>query len=463
MPPESTAPTGQALPAGTRLEEFEVEKVLGTGGFGITYLARDTSLGRQVVIKENLPAMFASRDTASGTVRPRSDLHEDTENFSWSMENFLREADTLAALDHPGIVSVLRKFEANGTAYFVMPHVEGLALDAMQKRRREKGQSFGDDELKGLLEHVLDALGYLHARGIYHRDIKPGNILVTKEGVPILIDFGSARQRLSERSMTVIESAGYTPFEQLESRGNVGPWSDLYSLGATVVKMITGEAPPKAMDRMRNDPYEPLYLDLELRDRYSKALLDSIDRSLQVDEASRFQDAVEWLGSLLEGQLSSGGEKAESLESEEGSEASSEEDPGNLRGKGKGKGLLVAASQNDLGYMYGNGCGVAHDEEEAVKWYRKAAEQDYAKAQYNLGVMYASGRGVAKDEEEAVKWYRKAAEQEYASAQYALGLRYASGRGVARSEEEAVKWFRRAAALGNENANSALSRRGIRE
>ena len=110
MYPESTSPSGQALPAGTRLEEFEVEKVLGTGGFGITYLARDTSLGRKVVIKENLPAMFASRDTGSGTVRPRSDLHEDTESFAWSLENFLREADTLAALKHPGIVQVLRKF-----------------------------------------------------------------------------------------------------------------------------------------------------------------------------------------------------------------------------------------------------------------------------------------------------------------------------------------------------------------
>ncbi len=277
-----------------------MERVLGRGGFGITYLALDSSLGRKVVIKENLPAMVVFRDTTSGMVRPQAETGEDADTFWWSMENFIREADTLAALDHPGIVSVLRKFEANGTAYFVMPHVEGVALDAMQKRRREKGQSFGDDELKGLLEHVLDALGYLHGRGIYHRDIKPGNILVTKEGVPILIDFGSARQRLSERSMTVIESAGYTPFEQLESRGNVGPWSDLYSLGATVVKMITGETPPKAMDRMRNDPYEPLYLDLELRERYSKVLLDSIDRSLQVDEASRWQDAGQWQRAMVE-------------------------------------------------------------------------------------------------------------------------------------------------------------------
>ena len=136
MSPESTAPSGQALPAGTRLEEFEVERVLGRGGFGITYLALDSSLGRKVVIKENLPAMVVFRDTTSGMVRPQAETGEDADTFWWSMENFIREADTLAALDHPGIVSVLRKFEANGTAYFVMPHVEGVALDAMQKRRQ---------------------------------------------------------------------------------------------------------------------------------------------------------------------------------------------------------------------------------------------------------------------------------------------------------------------------------------
>jgi serine/threonine protein kinase len=276
-----------------------VERVLGTGGFGITYLSRDASLGRKVVIKENLPSAFAFRDTVNGTVRPRSDLAEDKDNFRWSMENFLREADTLASLDHPGIVSVLRKFEANGTAYFVMPNMEGLPLDELMRNRRERGEEISDDELRGLLEHVLDALSYLHSRGIYHRDIKPGNILVTKEGVPILIDFGSARQRLSERSMTVVESKGYTPFEQLESKGNVGPWSDLYSLGATVAKMVTGKTAPQANDRMRNDPYAPLAEDLDLRDRYSSALLKSIDRALEVDESSRWQDAREWQQALI--------------------------------------------------------------------------------------------------------------------------------------------------------------------
>ena len=251
-------PSGQAFPAGTLLLEFVIERVLGSGGFGITYLARDTSLNRQVVIKENLPAQFAWRETTTGTVRPRHTSGGDVDDYEWSMKNFLREAETLASLDHPGIVRVLRKFEANGTAYFVMPFVEGVALDELIKNRSAEGVRFSDEELKGLLTRLLDALGYLHDRGIYHRDIKPGNILVSNDGVPALIDFGSARQRISERSMTVVESAGYTPFEQLQTRGDVGPWSDLYALGATIEKSITSETPPKAADRIGSDPRIPL-------------------------------------------------------------------------------------------------------------------------------------------------------------------------------------------------------------
>jgi len=301
--PESPTPTtdhGQALPPGTRLEEFVIERVLGSGGFGITYLARDTSLGRQVVIKENLPVQFCFRDTHSLTVAPRHSQGEDVENFRWSLENFSREAATLASLRHPGIVPVHRSFQAFGTAYFVMPFVEGVTLDRMIESCGRKGRTLDEDELRGLLEHVLAALGHLHERGIYHRDIKPGNILITDDGVPVLIDFGSARQRLSERSMTVVESAGYTPFEQLQSRGNVGPWSDIYALSGTLVKAITGETPPKANDRIRKDPHVKLAEREDLAGRYSAGLLVSIDRAFEVEEENRWQDAGEWLEALRE-------------------------------------------------------------------------------------------------------------------------------------------------------------------
>ena len=295
---ENPNPDSQSLPPGAQLEEFIVEQVLGSGGFGITYLARDTGLNRRVVIKENLPSQFAWRESTSGQVRPRHTTGGDADDYGWSMRNFLKEAETLASLDHPGIVQVLRKFETNGTAYFVMPFVEGVAFDALIDSRSAKGQTFSEEELGGLLHRMLSALGYLHERGIYHRDIKPGNILITNEGVSLLIDFGSARQRLSERSMTVVESAGYTPFEQLQSRGNVGPWSDLYALGGTLVKAITGEAPPKANDRVRKDPHQPLAERVELRSQFTQGFLHGIDKSLAVEEETRWQRAGEWLAGL---------------------------------------------------------------------------------------------------------------------------------------------------------------------
>jgi hypothetical protein len=286
----------QALPAGTRIEEFVIERVLGSGGFGITYLARDTALGRQVVIKENLPVQFCFRDPSSLTVAPRHSHGDDADNFQWSLENFSKEAAMLASLDHPGIVRVHRSFNAFGTAYFVMPFVEGMALDELAKER--EGKPFSEEELRGLLERVLDALGYLHERGIYHRDLKPGNLLITHEGIPVLIDFGSARQRLSERSMTVVESPGYTPFEQLQTRGNIGPWSDLYALGASLVKLMTGEAPPKTNDRSFGDPWRPLLDRADLAGKFSVGFLKGIDRSLKLQIEERWQNAGEWHAAL---------------------------------------------------------------------------------------------------------------------------------------------------------------------
>jgi formylglycine-generating enzyme required for sulfatase activity/serine/threonine protein kinase len=296
-PPSPDTSRGQSLPAGTHIEEFVIERVLGVGGFGITYLAKDRSLGRQVVIKENLPAQFCWRDTHALTVRPRHTEGEDADNFQYSLESFRKEASTLASLDHPGIVKVLRSFQAHGTAYFVMPFVEGTALDDVIRQRTSKGDPFTEAEIKDLLTKVLDALGYLHERGIYHRDLKPGNILMTKAG-PVLIDFGAARQRLSERSLTVIESAGYTPFEQLQSRGKIGPWSDLYALGGTLYKALIGETPAKANDRAFDDPVVPLAQREELRGRYSPKLLASIDKAMAPQISGRFQNAAEWQAAL---------------------------------------------------------------------------------------------------------------------------------------------------------------------
>lgn len=283
----------QELPIGTLLGEYEIIKILGAGGFGVTYLAQEEGLDRLVVIKENLPAMCAVRNNASLLVTART--KNDNGDFEWAINNFLNEAKTLALLDHPGIVKILRAFSANGTAYFVMPYVKGNDLEKLAAQLQEQGKSFSRKEIEKILHQLLNALEYLHERNILHRDIKPANILMASATTPVFIDFGAARQQLGEKSMTVIESAGYTPFEQMQSKGNVGPWSDLYSLGATLYKVITGEAPPKNANRMgKTDPYQPLSRQKDWIRILGYSLLSSIDKALSLWPEDRFFSAKEW-------------------------------------------------------------------------------------------------------------------------------------------------------------------------
>jgi hypothetical protein len=159
-----------------------------------------------------------------------------------------------------------------------------------------KGEAFTESKLKDLLNPLLDALQTLHAAGVYHRDIKAANILLVKGHRPILIDFGAARQIISEKSHTIVESAGFTPFEQLQSHGNVGPWSDIYALGATFYTAIHGEAPPRASDRIRRDPI--VKLAEQYSDTYSRSFLEALDWSLAVDETERPQNVEAWREAL---------------------------------------------------------------------------------------------------------------------------------------------------------------------
>jgi serine/threonine protein kinase len=291
---------GNELPVGYRLEEFEIKSILGSGGFGITYLAQDVDLKREVVVKENLPFQCAMRDSTR-SVRPRTSSVGDRDQFEWALQSFLREAETLSRFDHPNIVRVLRRFEANNTAYFVMPYLPGKSLKQVIEEQVARDEGFTEQRLKDLLYPLLDALELLHQQGVYHRDIKAANILLATGHRPILIDFGAARQVISEKSHTVVESAGYTPFEQLQSHGNIGPWSDIYALGGTFYTAIHGEPPPRASDRMRRDPI------VCLADRYagvySRPFLEAIDWSLRVDEADRPQSVAEWRAALQSGTM----------------------------------------------------------------------------------------------------------------------------------------------------------------
>ena len=280
-----------ALPSGYQLENYRLETVLGHGGFGITYRAKDGDLQKTVAVKEYLPREVAFRGQDS-TVVPLSD--SDRETFEWGLERFLDEARTLARFEHPSIVGVRRFVRANGTAYLVMDFCTGESLESVLKRER----TLPPDRLETMLASLLDALEVLHAAGVTHRDIKPGNIYLREDGSPILLDFGAARQALAQhsRSVTAMATPGYAAFEQYSTKGKQGPWTDIYGLGATLYRCVTGVKPPDATDRVFEDDIAPATV--IARGYYPELLLEEIDAALRVQPGSRPQSISEWQGEI---------------------------------------------------------------------------------------------------------------------------------------------------------------------
>ena len=280
-----------ALPAGFALQEYRIEKVLGVGGFGLTYLALDGNLNLRVALKEFLPDDVAARG-ADHTIGPRSP--DTAESFGWGKQRFLDESRTVASFRHPNIVRVMRFFEANGTAYMVMEFVEGAALTDWIKTRRPLSEALATS----LIAPLLDGLHLVHKSGVLHRDIKPANVYVREDGTPVLIDFGSARQRATE--LTAIVSPGYAPFEQYHTQGNQGPWSDIYALAGVLYWLVTGERPHEAVARIRADTM-PSALQAGDRNLYRPAFLAAIDWALTPIEEQRPQSVAEWREALLGG------------------------------------------------------------------------------------------------------------------------------------------------------------------
>ena len=275
------------LPAGTRLRSYEVLSVLGQGAFGVTYLARDTQLGRDVAIKEYLPTTLALREGRT-TVVPRSTEH--AEEFVRGRERFLEEARTLAKFEGtPGIVRVHDFLEANGTAYMVMALVRGVTLDRLLRSEGPLPPAI----IEQLLFPLLNGLEEVHRTGFLHRDIKPANIIVDARGSPILIDFGAARAAMPGESTapTAIFTPGFAAAEQFTS-STLGPWTDIYGLAATLYYVITGKAPPRAIDRLFEDRYKPLAI---LRPvGFTLPLLSALDSALAVRADQRPQTIASW-------------------------------------------------------------------------------------------------------------------------------------------------------------------------
>jgi len=282
-----------ALPAGFRLFEYRIDGILGQGGFGIAYAATDVNLAAKVVIKEYLPEEFAYR-TLDNSVQARDDT--DQEFYQNGLDSFLVEARTLATFRHPNIVRVARFFEANKTAYMVLEYERGQSL----KSYRKKHEHILEATIVSLLAPLLEGLEVVHDSGYLHRDIKPDNIYVRDEdGSLVLLDFGAARQTAIERSeIGMVVTPGYGPLEQYAGGGRQGPWTDIYSLGATLFWLITGRKPLDAPSRLPEPDPLPSAEALG-KGRYSVEFLRAIDWMLRRHPGDRPQNVAQLRSALF--------------------------------------------------------------------------------------------------------------------------------------------------------------------
>jgi serine/threonine protein kinase len=281
-----------ALPPGTVLMEYRLTGLLGAGAFGITYLARDAHLDKDVAIKEYLPGACAARG-ADGNVVPIA--QQQAQDYRWGLERFSLEARTLARFSHPHIVRVIRYFEANGTGYMVMDYERGESLKYCAQSRAPLAES----EIERIVAPLLDGLERVHAAGFLHRDIKPDNIFLREDGGPVLLDFGSARRTggASEQALTTIVTPGYAPFEQYTTSKPQGPWSDIYSLGGVLYFLVTGHSPPDAITRMKGDTLGERLAGAARR--YSAGLIEAIGWAMALEEKDRPRDIAGWREALL--------------------------------------------------------------------------------------------------------------------------------------------------------------------
>lgn len=284
-----------ALPSGYQIDQFRIESTIGKGGLGITYLALDLQLEKKVALKELLPDSIARRIEGSMVVPHNASLEE---SWHWAQKHFLNEAKILAGFSHPAIVGVHRLIEANGTMYMVMDYVGGESYESLLRR---KGPVEDQETLLAVLGPVMNGLSELHRVGVIHRDIKPEHILINRHGSPILINFGSPRSTVgATMAMTSIVTHGYSPIEQYQTKGKIGPWTDIYALGAVACRAITGARPPVAVDRLDEDRFP--WMRHRKIEGFSPDCLSAIDWALNVKATSRPQTIEEWEPLLREGQ-----------------------------------------------------------------------------------------------------------------------------------------------------------------
>ena len=493
---------------------YRILKVLGQGGFGITYLAIQVRLDRKVAIKEFFMKDFCERNETTrqvtlGTAGSR-------EMVNSCRKKFLKEAKHIAKLDHPNIIRIIDVFDENSTSYYVMEYIEGGSLS---NKLGTTGLSMSD-ATRYILQ-VAEALKYIHKQNIAHLDIKPSNIMLNGNDEIVLIDFGVSKQYdFSTGGQTSVSpvgcSSGYAPLEQYDPNGvkDFSPQTDIYSLGATYFKLLTGITPPnafgitkdflqenlkakgvptavisiicKSMEKLKENRFSDVCSFIEGLNSISLHVADSSDKKngniayKQYEEGTAVMPSQKeidnWVKNIIFSEYNTGRYKSAFEHFSEYAKMGNATAQYYL-GKMYYEGQCVGGSRNYdkaaewyrksaeqgnaeaqcyLGYMYTNGLGVSQDNAKAVEWYRKSAEQGNANAQCNLGYMYGNGRGIFQDNAKAVEWYRKSAEQGYADAQCNLGYMYEYGRGVSQDYAKAVEWYRKSAEQGNATAQCNL-------
>src|SRR5690242_18551364 len=282
----------QALPEGTKLDKYRIVRTLASGGFSIVYLAQDDN-DTPVVIKEYLPSTLAMRTEVGQAPKIAP---ADLPRFRYGMKCFFEEGRALAKLQHPNVVRVLNFFRANETVYLVMRYERGRSLAEHIVNRKGMPDEIW---LRSTFAQLLNGLREVHTNKLLHLDIKPANVFLRNDGSPLLIDFGAARQTLSAEGVQLPHTytPGFAAPEQYARAGELGPWTDIYSVGATVYACFAGSAPPPAHERLQKDELVPARK--AWADRYSTLLLDIVDWCLHLDHLERPQSVLALQKALL--------------------------------------------------------------------------------------------------------------------------------------------------------------------
>ena len=274
--------------------KYIIEKKIGSGGFGITYIAKHSTLEKRYAIKEFFLSGYNVRNNVTNHISLQGIETQDFEKFRL---RFIEEARTLAALNNEAVVKVIDIFDENGTSYMVMPFVEGVTLQSMV----EKNGPMDYEMAVNYIVQVCEALSYIHSKNILHRDVTPDNIIITPSQKIVLIDFGSARKFVDNKTQrhTTIVKKGYAPLEQYSASSRKGAYTDLYSLGAVFYYILTGERPMDATERTLEKMKEPIEINPKVPEQINAVIM----KAMEMDSANRYQTATELTDDIFSGKF----------------------------------------------------------------------------------------------------------------------------------------------------------------